>query len=119
MHVIVTEDIILQSYGKYLVTNYIRILCVLMCLRISQHINILFAIVPTYCWQTPEIQVSAGIGEMHVEFVVSFNRSGSTFPTYISKQCAYFISQHRSGKLEMGTNVCFTVTKIYNHTIYR
>ena len=90
-----------------------------MCLRISQHINTLFAIVPKYCWQTPGKQVSAGIGELHVDFVVSINRSGSTFPTYISEQCAEFINLNRSGKLEMGTNVFFTVTKIYNHTIYR
>ena len=108
MHVIVTEDVILQFYVKYLATNYIRIL---MCLRISQHINTLFAIVPTYCWQTPEIQFLAFIGEIHMEFVVSISRSGSTFPTYISKQCANFISLNTGGKLEMGTNVCFTVTK--------
>ena len=71
------------------------------------------AVAPTYyCWQTSEVHVSVGIGEMHVEFMVSINQTGSTFPSNSSDQCATFkfTRQNRTGKLEVVTNVCVTVT---------
>ena len=66
--------------------------------------------VPTYCWVELTSKEKVPVKEMPVEFEVSINRSGSTYPNYISKQCAIANINGSNGKLKMSINALHDIS---------
>lgn len=90
------------------ITSY----CPNMTVVIFNYCSLSFNTVPVYCWKAADIMLHVNIEELSSKFQVSINRSGPTYPSYISQQCAMFsiIGNSSSCKLDMDTNELHTMT---------